>query len=96
MGATEDRMDVAEPTEKEVARQLGVGIAEYRGFLERCWQAQVGSLEAHLECEGGLHGLVADNQADARRRPQSVPRCGRNLTAGRPSKAPSTLSRCAS
>jgi DNA-directed RNA polymerase specialized sigma subunit len=64
MGATEDLMDVAEPTEKEVARQLGVGIAEYRGFLERCWQAQVGSLEAHLECEGDLHGLVADNQAD--------------------------------
>jgi RNA polymerase sigma factor for flagellar operon FliA len=51
------------PTEEEVARQLGVGIAEHRAFLERCWQAQVGSLEARLECDGGLHGLVADSQA---------------------------------
>ena len=53
------------PTEKEeeVARELGVGIAEHRAFLERCWQAQVGSLEARLECDGGLHGLVADSRA---------------------------------
>jgi RNA polymerase sigma factor FliA len=50
------------PTE-EVARQLGVGIAEHRAFLERCWQAHVGSLEASLECDGGLHGLVADSRA---------------------------------
>jgi uncharacterized NAD-dependent epimerase/dehydratase family protein len=77
MGATEDFMDVAEPTEKEVARQLGVGIAEYRGFMERCWQAQVGSLEAHLECEGGLHGLVADEPATAAERAEmrAQPHC---------------------
>ncbi len=51
------------PTEREVARKLGVGIAEHRAFLERCWQAQVGSLEARLECDGNLHGLVADSRA---------------------------------
>jgi RNA polymerase sigma factor for flagellar operon FliA len=51
------------PTEKEVARKLGVGISEHRAFLERCSRVQVGSLEARLECEGYLHGLVADSRA---------------------------------
>jgi RNA polymerase sigma factor FliA len=27
------------PTEEEVARQLGVGLAECRGFLKRYWHA---------------------------------------------------------
>lgn len=55
------------PTEEEVARELGVGIAEHRAFLERCSRAQVGSLEARLESEDGLggelHQLVADSRA---------------------------------
>ena len=51
------------PTEHEVAWTLGVGVAEHRAFLKHCWQAQVGSLEARLEREGNLHGLVADSRA---------------------------------
>jgi RNA polymerase sigma factor for flagellar operon FliA len=55
------------PTEEEVARELGVGIAEHRAFLERCLRAQVGSLEARLESGDGsgseLHQLVADSRA---------------------------------
>jgi RNA polymerase sigma factor FliA len=56
------------PTEEEVARELGVGIAEHRRvFLERCSRAQVGSLEARLESESGpggeLHQMVADSRA---------------------------------
>ena len=55
------------PTEEEVARELGVGIAEHRAFLERCSRSQVGSLEARLESEGGpgseLHQMVADSRA---------------------------------
>jgi RNA polymerase sigma factor FliA len=55
------------PTDEEVARELGVGIAEHRAFLERCSLSQVGSLEARLESEGGpggeLHQIVADRRA---------------------------------
>jgi DNA-directed RNA polymerase sigma subunit (sigma70/sigma32) len=55
------------PTEEEVAREEGVGIAEHRAFLERCLRAQVGSLEARLESGDGpgseLHQLVADRRA---------------------------------
>jgi RNA polymerase sigma factor for flagellar operon FliA len=55
------------PTEEEVARELGVGIAEHRAFLERCSRAQVGSLEARLESEDSLgaelHQRVADSRA---------------------------------
>ena len=51
------------PTEEEVARELGVGIAEHRAFLDRCRRAQVASLEARLERDGDLHGAVADNRA---------------------------------
>jgi RNA polymerase sigma factor FliA len=50
------------PTEEEVARKLGVGLAEHRAFLERYRQAQVASLEARLEYDGNLHGLVADSR----------------------------------
>jgi len=55
------------PTEEEVASELGVGIDEHRTFLDRCSRAQVGSLEARLECDGNLggtlHELVADGAA---------------------------------
>jgi RNA polymerase sigma factor FliA len=51
------------PTEEEVARKLGVGITEHRALLERYRRAQVSSLEARLECDGNLHGLVADSRA---------------------------------
>jgi RNA polymerase sigma factor for flagellar operon FliA len=55
------------PTEEEVARERGVGIAEHRAFLERCSRAHVGSLEARLESEGSLgaelHQMVADSRA---------------------------------
>ena len=55
------------PTEEEVARALGVGIAEHRAFLADLWRAQVGSLEARLEPEDGcardLHQTVADGRA---------------------------------
>ena len=55
------------PTEEEVARELGVGIAEHRAFLERCSRSQVGSLEARLDSGGGpggeLHQMVADSRA---------------------------------
>ena len=51
------------PTEEEVARELGVGLAEHRAFLDRCRRAQVASLEARLESDGNLHGLVADSRA---------------------------------
>ena len=55
------------PTEEEVAGELGVGIGEHLAFLERCSRAQVGSLEAHLDPDGGaggtLHELVPDRSA---------------------------------
>jgi len=55
------------PTEGEVARELGVGIGEHRTLLQRYRRAQVGSLEARLEYEGGVggepHGIVADSRA---------------------------------
>ena len=55
------------PAEEEVARELGVGIADHRAFLEGLWRAQVGSFEARLECGDGpgrdLHQLVADGRA---------------------------------
>jgi RNA polymerase sigma factor for flagellar operon FliA len=55
------------PTEEEVARKLGVEIAEHRAFLDRYRRAQVDSLEARLEYDGNLggelHGIVADSRA---------------------------------
>ena len=55
------------PTEEEVAGELGVGIEEHWAFLERCSRAQVGSLEARLDPDGGaggtLHELVPDPSA---------------------------------
>jgi RNA polymerase sigma factor FliA len=53
------------PTEVEVACELGVGTEEHLAFLERCSRAQVGSLEARLDPDGGgtLHELVPDRSA---------------------------------
>lgn len=55
------------PAEEEVARELGIGIADHRAFLAGLWRTQVGSLEARLECEDGLgrdlHQMVADGRA---------------------------------
>jgi RNA polymerase sigma factor FliA len=55
------------PTEEEVAGELGVGIEEHWAFLERCSRAQVASLEARLDPDGGaggtLHELVPDGSA---------------------------------
>jgi RNA polymerase sigma factor for flagellar operon FliA len=55
------------PTEAEVARRLGVDFGNHRALLDRFARAQVGSLEARLECERGLgremHDVVADSSA---------------------------------
>jgi hypothetical protein len=51
------------PTE-EVARRLGVGLTRCREFLNRCWHAQVGSLEARLECDGGRRAAVEPHRGD--------------------------------
>jgi hypothetical protein len=55
------------PSECEVAHHLGVEVGNHRALLERFARAQVGSLEARLECEQGLgremHDLVADHSA---------------------------------
>ncbi len=55
------------PTEEEVAGELGVDVEEHWAFLERCSRAQVGSLEARLDPDGGaggtLHELVPDRSA---------------------------------
>jgi RNA polymerase sigma factor for flagellar operon FliA len=55
------------PTEPEVARRLGVEIGNHRALLDRFARAQVGSLEARLECDRGsgreMHDLVADHSA---------------------------------
>ncbi len=37
------------PTEAEIAGQVGLEVAEYRGFLDQYSRAQVASLEARLE-----------------------------------------------
>ena len=55
------------PTERELARELGVEVSEHRAFLERCQRAQVASLEAKVEFDGvpyaELHELVGDHAA---------------------------------
>ncbi len=40
------------PTEAEIASEMGVEVAEYRGFIEQYSRAQVASLEARLESDG--------------------------------------------
>ena len=63
------------PAEEEVARELGVVVAEHRAFLDRCARARVGSLElgpappgapgghGGAPLSGGLYELVADGSA---------------------------------
>ena len=56
-----------EPTESELVGRLGISVTEHRAFLEQYARAQVRSLEARLECQGGagagLHDLIGDNSA---------------------------------
>lgn len=57
------------PTEAEVAREVGIGLDEYHDFLGQYSRAQVASLEARIETEGGISGqeygaLVADAAAE--------------------------------
>jgi RNA polymerase sigma factor FliA len=55
------------PTESELVGRLGVSVTEHRAFLEQYARAQVKSLEARLECQGGpgggLHDLIGDRSA---------------------------------
>ncbi len=53
------------PTESELVRSLGISITEHRTFLDQYARAQVRSLEARLECQGGggLHDLIGDHSA---------------------------------
>jgi RNA polymerase sigma factor for flagellar operon FliA len=41
------------PTEAEIAGEVGIKVAEYHDFLERYSRAQVASLEARSEVDGG-------------------------------------------
>ncbi|MDQ3862595.1 MAG: sigma-70 family RNA polymerase sigma factor [Actinomycetota bacterium] len=47
--------------------RLGISVKEHRAFLEQYARAQVWSLEARLECQGGpaagLHDLIGDHSA---------------------------------
>lgn len=55
------------PAESEVAEEVGMGVEEYRGFLEQYSRAQVASLEARLDTESGMIGeygsLLVDTAA---------------------------------
>ena len=55
------------PTESELVGRVGISVTEHRAFLEQYARAQVRSLEAHLECQGGpgagLHDLIGDRSA---------------------------------
>jgi RNA polymerase sigma factor for flagellar operon FliA len=55
------------PTESELVGRLGISVTEHRAFLEQYARAQVRSLEARLEYEGGfaagLHDLIGDHSA---------------------------------
>ena len=55
------------PTESELVGRLGISVAEHRSFLDQYARAQVRSLEARLECQGGpgagLHDLIGDHAA---------------------------------
>lgn len=42
------------PSDKEVARKLGMSLAEYRSFQSRSYRARITSLEARLEADGNL------------------------------------------
>ncbi len=54
------------PTENEIAGEAGMRISEYWGFLEQYSRAQVVSLEARLERDGGLgveYGALVEDAA---------------------------------
>lgn len=55
------------PTESELVGNLGISISEYRTFLDQYARAQVKSLEARAEYQGGpgggLHDLIGDHSA---------------------------------
>jgi RNA polymerase sigma factor for flagellar operon FliA len=55
------------PTEAEIAGEVGIKVAEYHAFLDRYSRAQVASLEARMEADGGLGieygALVEDSSA---------------------------------
>jgi RNA polymerase sigma factor for flagellar operon FliA len=55
------------PTESELVGRLGISVAEHRAFLDQYARAQVRSLEARLEYQGGpaagLHDLIGDHSA---------------------------------
>jgi RNA polymerase sigma factor for flagellar operon FliA len=55
------------PTVSELAGHLGISVTEHRAFLEQYARAQVRSLEARLEYQGGrgagLHDLIGDHSA---------------------------------
>ena len=55
------------PTESELVGRLGISVTEHRAFLDQYARAQVRSLEARLEYQGGpaagLHDLIGDHSA---------------------------------
>ena len=55
------------PTESELVGALGISISEHRAFLDQYARAQVKSLEARAEHQGGpaggLHDLIGDHSA---------------------------------
>lgn len=55
------------PTESELVRRLGISITEHRAFLNQYARAQVRSLEARPDAQGGpyggLHDLIGDHAA---------------------------------
>ena len=53
------------PTEGEVAEEVGMGVEEYRGFLDQYSRAQVASLEARLDTESGTIGEYRSLLVDA-------------------------------
>lgn len=55
----------APPTEAEIAAEVCMGVAEYRGFLDQHSRAQVASLEARLEDRPGSveHGALLEDSS---------------------------------
>lgn len=53
------------PSEGEIADEVGMGVEEYRGFLDQYSRAQVASLEARLDTEGGTIGEYGSLLVDA-------------------------------
>ncbi len=54
------------PTEDEVAEAAGMKLSEYRGFLDQYSRAQIASLDARLERDGGSgveYGALVEDPA---------------------------------